>query len=114
MTILLFTLDRSSPDDIKITQEIPGSTQAMVGWSFPDNCSTALAQFFITIKKEENGRVVYETPVASQERDVHIADLQPSTKYVVTVVAKYSDGILKESSKEYTNCGTSLSFLQVT
>ena len=103
--LLLFTLDRSSPDDIKIAQEIPGSTQAMVGWSFPENCNAALAQFFITIKKEENGRVVYEMPVASQERDVHIANLQPSTKYIVTVVAKYSDGILKESSKEYTNCG---------
>ena len=49
---------------------------------------------------------VVKIPVASQERQVHINCLHPSTKYKITVVAEYSDQITREGSVEHTNCGT--------
>ena len=96
--------DRSSPKEIRITQEIEGSGQAMIDWSFPKNCP-ALSRFCISATNEGEGRVVCQKSVTSQERRVTIDSLQPSTKYTVNVMAEYSDGIEKRRIKEHVNCG---------
>ena len=99
-----FFSDRSSPEGIRITQEVKGSGQAMIDWSFPENCP-ALSRFRISATNEGEGRVVCQKSVTSQERCVTIDSLQPSTKYTVIVVAEYSDGIERQSIKEHVNCG---------
>ena len=90
--------DRSSPEGIRITQKIPGSGQATIHWSFPENCP-ALSRFRISVTKEDEGRVIFQQYVTSQERRVTIDSLQPSTKYTVNVVAE------KRRIKEHVNCG---------
>ena len=98
-------IDRYHPEDIKITQEIPGSNCATVEWSFPECASSVLSLFRFSLKKEKNEVAVVEMLVAPQERRILISCLQPSTKYTVTVVAEYSDGIKRKSYMEYTHCG---------
>lgn len=98
------SLDRSSPADIKVTQMIPGSHNATIEWSFPEDATVALAQFQIIIKKEEDGTIGCQPTVAPLERQVTINSLQPSTKYTVTVRADYQDGIPMEGNMEHTNC----------
>ena len=101
--MLVFS-DRTCPEGIRITQKIPGSGQAMIDWSFPENCP-ALSRFRISVTKEGEGRVIFQQYVTSQERRVTIDSLQPSTKYTVNVMAEYSDGIEKRRIKEHVNCG---------
>ena len=97
-------IDDSSPEDIKITENLLGSSQATVGWSFPANCSD-LSQFRVIIRKKDSGEKVDEVVVAAEKRQAQIDGLKPSTKYSVTVAAEYSDGSLKQGSKEYETCG---------
>ena len=98
-------VDYSSPEDVNITENLVGSSQAAVEWSFPANCSD-LSQFRVILRKEDCGEVVDEVVVASHERQAQIDGLKPSIKYSVTVAAEYSDGNLKQSSKEHVTCGT--------
>ena len=97
-------IDYSSPEDIKITENLLESSQATVGWSFPANCND-LSQFRVIVRKADSGEVVDEAVVVAEKRQAQIDSLKPSTKYSVTVAAEYSDGSLKQSSKEHETCG---------
>ena len=81
-----------------------GSSQTTIEWTFPANCR-GLSQFRVILRKKDCEQVVDEIVVAAQERQAQIDGLKPSTKYSVTVAAEYSNGNLKQSSKEHMTCG---------
>jgi hypothetical protein len=104
--------DRSSPTKLEVMQEISGSNEARVKWEFPDNCTPLLSDFFVRVITEDNQEIVEEMKVASSARQYKIFILQPSTKYRVTVTARYNDGLEREAMKEHLNCELQAADLQ--
>ena len=92
---------RHNPDSIKITQDIPGSEHANVKWSFP--VCKDLVQLKIQVIKEDI--VVQEIMAAASSRCQAIAELSPSVKYIIKIIAEYNDGLSTEGQQEYINCG---------
>lgn len=97
--------ERSSPKEVKIEQEIPGSNQAMVKWAFPENYIPSLSHFLICVRRGDNQQEVEKRTIASTVRCHMISKLEPSTNYTVTVVAQYSDTFKTETTQEHLNCG---------
>lgn len=95
--------DCARPTNMKVTQQFPGSHRATLTWSFPKKATSALLHFHVVTKKD--GHVVNEQCVASQERQVSINNLQPSTKYTITVRANYRNELTVASDVEHTNYG---------
>ena len=59
----------------------------------------------MSVKKVGEDRVICCKNVAAVNRVDTIEGLQPATKYAVTVVAHYKDGIVKERATEYGTLG---------
>ena len=97
--------DLSAPTDIKVKQQIPGSSYAMIEWSYPEEATYALSQFLVTIKTED-GIEVCRRSVVSQQKQTPTNRLQPSTKYTISICADYGNGVLVESKVEHLNCST--------
>ena len=103
--MLFINSELSAPTDIKVKQEIPGSSNAMIEWSYPEEATYALSKFLVTIKTED-GHEVCRRSVVSQERQTPTSRLRPSTKYTISVCADYGNGVLVESKVEHLNCST--------
>ena len=85
-------------------QMVPGCHEAVVKWQFPAEQSKFLSNFLVRVIKDDDGEE-YELTTAAYSRSQTITQLQPSTKYTVTVIAQYKDDICAETSQEHLNCG---------
>ena len=85
-----FFVDRYYPEEIEVTQEVAGSNEARVKWSFPEGVSD-LEYFIISVKREHDNVIVYSNSVAAVDRDDVVNDLEPMIQYSVTIAAVYKD-----------------------
>ena len=99
----IFT-DRSSPQNVKFTQQHSGSCEAMVEWLFPGDTAEL---FRYKLKVEMDREQTKELAISDvQEKRAVLKSLPLSSKYRVTVTAVYKDKIEKESSAEFfSDCG---------
>ena len=98
------SIGRTAPDDIKVTQEVPGSKNAVVHWSFPTRIRE-LKQFRVEVVNESDQQVLKkDVPYSSTEYTIE-GCLQPSVKYKVTVIAEFSDSIGTSGTTHHINCG---------
>ena len=105
VTIILLS-ERSYPEKVEVTQSSPGASEAAITWSFPEHISLDnLSCFYVSVKKVGKDRVICCKNVAAMNRRDTIDGLEPATKYAVTVVAHYKDGIVKERATEYETLG---------
>ena len=98
------SIGRTAPDDIKVMQEVPGSKNAVVHWSFPMRIRE-LKQFRVEVVNESDQQVLKkDVPYSSTEYTIE-GCLQPSVKYRVTVIAEFSDSIDTSGTTHHINCG---------
>jgi hypothetical protein len=107
-----FHAGRDSPQEVRISQDVPGSNQATVHWSVPEHCKKVLLQFTVYVFEEDSQQVVDEHSTAATTRCQRINKLQSSTKYKVVVRAEYNDGIITESKMEHANCELQAAVIQ--
>lgn len=96
--------DRSSPQNVKFTQQHSRSCEAMVEWSFPGD---AAELFCYKVKVAmDRGQPVQLTISDVQKTRAILKSLPLSSEYRVKVTAVYKDRIEKESSAEFfSDCG---------
>ena len=100
--------DLCSPEDLTVTPEYSGSSQATITWSF-DEPVKALTHFRITVETEDGG-TVFDDCVVKDRRKHLLENLRPMKKHKISVVAVYSDGNQKPSSLDFYHAGMSLCY----
>ena len=96
------SVDCCYPEEIEITQEVAGSNEARVKWSFPEGISN-LACFIASLKRESDDSIVYSNSVAAVNREYVVHGLEPMMRYTVTIAAVYRDGNERKRVVEYEN-----------
>ena len=77
------SLERSSPKELKITQDISGSPQAVVEWSFPKECDASLLKFSISATKEGDTHPTFSPMFVDPQLRRHIISGLQSTNYII-------------------------------
>ena len=93
-------VDRYYPEELEVAQEVVGSNEARVKWSFPEGISDL--KFFITsVRRESDDVIVSSNSVAATNRHDVVNGLEPMVRYAVTIAAVYKDGDERKRVVEY-------------
>ena len=100
MCSLLLFVDQYYPEEIEVTEELTGSNEARVKWSFPEGISE-LKYFILSAKRESDNTIMSSNSVAAANREDVVKGLEPMVQYSVTIAAVYKDGNKRKSVVEY-------------
>ena len=103
-TASVFSVGHYYPEEVEITQDVAGSNEARVTWSFPEGISN-LSYFISSVKRESNDVIIYCKRIAAVNRDDVVNGLEPMGRYTVAVAAVYKDGKERKRVVEYENTG---------